>query len=224
MAEKGLNPSTAGEILGAAAIAGSILSSPLIRPWYSKWGASPTEVEATLPGDDLVPDPVLLSTRAISIQAPVDGIWPWLVQLGQGRGGFYSYQRLENLVGCDIQNADRIIPELQDIKVGDLVRLGPEGMPAFDVAAIEPMSALILRGDITNKERKPTIWIWAFVLTPVDKQSTRLILRTRLDYASGFGNTVMWRVFTDPLSFNMERKMLQGIKRRAEASLSNIQA
>ena len=140
------NPTIFDEVLGAAMIAATIVSSPLSRPWYSHWGATEDEVKATLPGDDLVPDPILVSNRAITIQAPNDTIWPWLVQLGQGRGGFYSYQRLENMVGCDVHNAVRVVPELQDLKTGDLVRLGPEGMPAFDVAAIEPISALILRG------------------------------------------------------------------------------
>ena len=175
----------------------------------------------SLPGDDLVPEPVLAANRVITIQAAADAVWPWLLQLGQGRGGFYSYQRLENMIGCDIHNADRIVPELQDLKVGDLVRLGPEGMPAFNVAAIDPGSALILRGDMPDANGNATTWIWIFFLVPVDDQTTRLILRTRLDYAPNFGNRLMWRVFTDPISFNMERKMLQGIKARAEASVSN---
>jgi hypothetical protein len=221
MANKGFNPTLLEEGLGALSIAASIVTSPLSRPWYSKWGATETEENLTLPGDELVPDPVLTANRVISIEAPADVVWPWLLQLGQGRGGFYSYQRLENMIGCDIHNADHIVPEFQDLKVGDLVRLGPKGMPAFNVAAIEPGSALILRGDMPDANGKTTTWIWIFFLVPVDDQTTRLILRTRLEYASNFGNTLMWRVFTDPISFNMERKMLQGIKARAEASVSN---
>ena len=107
-----------------------------------------------LPGDDLVANPALESTRAITIQAPASTIWPWLVQLGQGRGGFYSYQRLENLIGSDIHNADSIVPEYQDLKVGDQVRISREG-PAFEVAAVERDSTLILRGDMPNEEGKP---------------------------------------------------------------------
>jgi hypothetical protein len=221
MPNKGFNPTLLEEGLGALSIAATIITSPLSRPWYSKWGATETEENLSLPGDELVPDPVLTANRVISIGAPTNTVWPWLLQLGQGRGGFYSYQRLENLIGCDIHNADHIVPELQDLKVGDLVRLGPEGMPAFNVAAIEPGSSLILRGDMPDAKGNATTWIWIFFLVPVDDQTTRLILRTRLDYASNFGNTLMWRVFTDPISFNMERKMLQGIKARAEASVSN---
>jgi hypothetical protein len=221
MTEKNYNPTIIEEGLGAVAIAASIVLSPLLRPWYSKWGATEDEVNISLPGDDLVPNPVLEANRAITIQAPADTIWQWLVQLGQGRGGFYTFQRLENLAGCDIHNADEIMPELQDLNVGDLVRLGPEGYPAFDVAAIKHEVALILRGDLPAPKGKPTTWIWIFYLDPIDENKTRLILRTRLEYEPNMGNTMMWRAFTDPLSFNMERKMLQGIKARAEASASN---
>lgn len=222
MANNHFNPSIVEEGLGAVSIAGSIVLSPILRPWYSKWGAADAELKMSLPGDELSPDPRLESTRAVTIQARPDVIWPWLVQLGQGRGGFYSYVRLENLVSCDIHNADRIIPEHQALKVGDQVRIGPEGYPAFDVAAIEPVSTLILRGDIPpGAETKTGIWIWVFFLEPIDKKTTRLIIRTRLNYESNLGNTLMWRVFIDPISFNMERKMLQGIKARAEAFVSS---
>jgi hypothetical protein len=221
MTNKKYNPTLLEEGFGAVTIAASIVLSPLLRPWYSQWGATEGEVKMSLPGDDLVTDPVLEATRGITIQAPADAIWPWVVQLGQGRGGFYSFQRLENLAGCDIQNVNQILPNLQNLNVGDLVRLGPEGYPAFDVAAIDREVALILRGDIPNPQGKPTTWIWIFYLAPCDKHSTRLILRTRLVYEPNLGNTIMWRVFTDPLSFNMERKMLQGIKARAEASITN---
>jgi hypothetical protein len=220
VADSSFNLSILEEALGAAAIAGSIVLSPILRPWYSNWGASAEELVMSLPGDELVPDPRLENTRAITIQAPASAIWPWLVQMGQGRGGLYSYERLENLVGCDIHNADRIMPEHQNLEVGDQVRLTPQENPSFDVAAIEPDSALILRGDIPSSQGKPTTWIWIFYLNPVDEGPTRLILRSRLDYASKFGNTLMWRVFTDPIAFNMERKMLQGIKVRAEAASS----
>lgn len=206
---------------GAVAIAGSVLLSPILRSWYSKWGATDAEIRMSLPGDELVPDPRLETTRAMTIQAPASAIWPWLVQMGQGRGGLYGYERLENLIGCDIHNAERIMPEHQNLKVGDRVRLTPQESPSFDVAAIEPDSTLILRGDIPNSGGKPTTWIWIFYLNPIDDVTTRLILRSRLDYASKFGNTLMWRVFTDPIAFNMERKMLQGIKARAEAPTSD---
>lgn len=215
MAEKSLNPSIIEECLGAVAIAGSILFSPVLRPWYSKWGATKTEVEKPLFGDEQVPHPNLENTRAITIQAPADAVWPWLAQMGQGRGGLYSYERLENLVGCDMHNADRILPEYQHLEVGDKVRLVPEGRgPFFVVTAIEPGQGVILGGD-----DPPTTW--GFILDPINEHTTRLIVRFRQDYEPTPGNAILWRVFTDPINFMMERKMLQGIKVRAEAFASN---
>lgn len=220
MTNNSLNPTIVAEALGALSIAGTIVASPLIRPWYRKWGASAEEVTMALPGDQLVPDPRLESTRAVTIQASAAQVWPWLVQMGQGRGGLYSYERLENLVGCDMHNADAIMPDFQELNVGDQIRLGPEGYPAFEVAAIVPGIALILRGDTPNPTGEPTTWIWTFFLNPIDAHSTRLILRSRLGYEPTLGNKISWRVFTDPIAFNMEREMLTGIKRRAEASAS----
>jgi hypothetical protein len=214
MAVNNLNPTVFDEGLGALAIAGTILTSPLIRPWYSKWGATSEEVQRSLPGDEFVPNPVLVSTRAITIHAPASAVWPWLVQMGQGRGGLYSYERLENLVGCEMHNADRILPEHQHLEVGDKVRLVPEGRePYFLVSAIEPGRAIILGGD-----DPPTTW--AFILELIDDKTTRLIIRWRQDYERTLGNTIGWRLVTDPITFVMERKLLQGIKLRVEAALS----
>jgi hypothetical protein len=206
------NPTIIEEGLGAVTIAVTILASPLLRPWYSKWGASEAEVKKRMPGDDQVPDPTLESTRAITIQAPMAEVWPWLVQMGQGRGGLHSYERLENLVGCDMHNAERIIPEQQHLSVGDKVRLSQaDSTPYFVVTAIEPGRAIILGGD-----DPPTTW--GFILEPIDENSTRLIIRFRQQYEPSLGNVIGWRVFTDPITFVMERKMLQGIKVRAEAA------
>ena len=95
------------------------------RPRQLCWGATGEEAGATLAGDDLIKCPDLVATRAITVHAAAGQIWPWIAQLGQGRGGFYSYDKLENLVGCDIHSADRVVAEWQDIKVGDEVKLAP---------------------------------------------------------------------------------------------------
>ncbi|UCD99659.1 MAG: hypothetical protein JSV42_02705 [Chloroflexota bacterium] len=211
MRHRHFNPSIIEEFFGALAIAGTMVTSPLSRTWYSSWGATEQEETMTLPGDDIVLEPELTSTRAITIQAPRSSVWPWLVQMGQGRGGLYSYERLENLVGCDMQNADRIIPEYQQLEIGDKVRLVPEGKDLyFDVAHIEPGHAIILSGDTP-----PTTW--AFILKSYEHDSTRLLVRWRQDYEPTFGNIVGWRYVTDPITFIMERKLLQGIKVRAES-------
>jgi hypothetical protein len=189
----------------------------LIRPWYRRWGATNEELDRAFPGDDLVPEPRLETTRGVTIHASADLIWPWLVQMGQGRGGLYSYDGLENLVGCDIHSADRIIPEYQYPVVGDKLRLGPEGYPFFTIVGVEPDRALVLRSGTDDQQETSAVSSWVFFLDERKDRNTRLIARQRNAYGSGLGNLLIWRVFTDPISFVMERRMLLGIKERVEA-------
>ena len=116
------------------------------RARHLRWGASAQECNAALPGDDLIVSPDLTATRAITVRASAGQVWPWIAQLGHGRGGFYSYDFLENLAGCDIHSADRVVPGWQDIKVGDKVKLAPA--VGLDVAALEPGRSLVLRGGV----------------------------------------------------------------------------
>ena len=193
-----------GAISGLAAMSAYAF---LIRPWHLRWGATDEEVNMPLPGDEFVGDPKLNATHAITINAPAADVWPWLVQLGQRRGGFYSYSWLENLVGCDMHNADRIVPEWQELKVGDEVWLHPKA-PPLRVLAIEPGRAIVLEK------------CWSFVLHPIDENRTRLIIRGRgefnPDFKNGLLNFLLWRGIFEPAHFIMERKMLLGIKQRAE--------
>jgi hypothetical protein len=210
--DKDFNPTITEEGFGALAIAACVVCSPLLRPWYSRWGTTEAETRMPLPGDDRVSNPKMQNTRAITINTPAEKVWLWLVQMGQGRGGLYSYARLENLVGCDMHNANRIIPAYQSLAVGDQIRLAPEGgPPPFDVVAVEPGRAIVLYGSAP-----PTTW--SFILAPIDAGTTRLLIRFRQNYGPGLGNTILWRAFTDPINFVMERKMLLGIKERAEKS------
>ena len=143
--------------------------------------------------------------------------WPGLVQMGQSHSRLYNSERLEYLIGCDMHNADSIIPEYQQLEVEDKIRIVPEGRePYFLVSAIEPGRAIILGGD-----DPPTTW--AFILEPIDDNSSRLLVRWRQDYEPSFGNIIGWHLVTGPLTFVMERKLLQGIKARAEAASSNGQ-
>lgn len=198
---------------GAAAVAVYLF---LFRPWHLRWGADLDELTRPLPGDELVPQPKQISTRAITIQASAADIWPWLAQVGQGRGGFYSYDWLENLIGCDIHNANRILPEHQQIAVGDKVRLGPEGYPFYTVAAVEPERYLLLRAGELEQESPPVEDVWLFYLDEITPGVTRLIARNRRDYEPSLGNWLVWQVITEPLHFLMEQKMLRGIKGRVE--------
>jgi hypothetical protein len=138
----------------------------LIRPWHLKWGATQAELEEPLPGDDVVPNPKHEATHAVTINAPVVDVWPWLVQIGQNKGGFYSYSALENLVGCGIHNADRIVPEWQSLRAGDVLWLHPKA-PPLPVLVVEPGRAIVIGGvaeqqvdDLSKNSRAGT---WAFV-------------------------------------------------------------
>lgn len=208
------NPSLAEELAAAATIAANIVFSPVTRRWYARWGSTAEEQRRALPGDDIVAAPRLITTRAITISAPASAVWPWLVQMGQGRGGLYSYQKLENLARCDMHNADRIHPEWQNLAAGDKVRFGPEPYPFQTVRAIDPGRALVL-GTPPGEVKTPASWV--FYLHPVDAATTRLIVRNRGGYEPGFLNALIWRGLTDPIFFVMERRMLIGIRDRAEA-------
>src|SRR5919108_5912683 len=125
--------------LGDAALALYLL---VVRPWMLRWGATDEDLRQPLPGDDLVPNPLTTSTRAITVNAPVEAVWPWLAQIGQDRGGMYSYEWLENLAGCQMRNADRIHPEWQHRAIGEVVKLHPAcGLP---LAHFEPARAFVL--------------------------------------------------------------------------------
>ncbi len=211
------NPSLAEEMVAAATIGLNILFSPITRRWYSRWGSTPDERRRSLPGDDIVPEPRLVATRAITINAPASAVWPWLVQMGHGRGGLYSYERLENLARCDMHNADVIHPEWQSLAVGDKVRFGPEPYPFHYVRAVDPDRTLVL-GSSPEEEATPTSWV--FHLEPMNS-GVRLIVRSRNGYQPGAMNTIIWRGITDPMYFVMERRMLIGIRDRAEAQAAN---
>jgi hypothetical protein len=136
--------------LTAVAAAGILVA----RRWQLRWGATAQESGGSLPGDDLVSDPDLVATRAISVSAVTDQVWPWIAQLGQGRGGFYSYELLENLAGCDIHSADQIVPGWQDVEVGDdQIRLAPP--VALAVARLERGRSLVLRGGVPMGNTHP---------------------------------------------------------------------
>jgi hypothetical protein len=215
-----VGPSLTADVLGAAsigatakalrrgrtpawwAIAGTTATgvyTTVARPWLRRWGATPEKLEKPLPGDEMVPRPALQSTRAVTIDAPVQEVWPWLAQIGQDRAGFYSYAWLENLAGCGIHNADRVHPEWQHRSPGDQILLHPShGQP---VTRFEPFRSLALEG-------------WgAFVLEPLPGDRTRLIVRSRV--ARGPGH-VAYALLVELPHFVMERKMLLGLKRRAE--------
>ena len=156
-------------------------------------------------------DPNLLTTRAITVEAPPARIWPWLVQMGSGRGGAYTYDWIENLFGLNMHSADEILPQFQDLHIGDVLPVG-EGGPKLLVEVLEPDHALVLRSDNGR-------WVWAFVLHQIPA-GTRLISRNRIAIPDA-SPLVRWfsQLVMEPGSLVMEQKMLRGIKQRAERHL-----
>jgi hypothetical protein len=178
-----------------------------------RWGTTADEVRSALPGDDLIPNADLMATRAITIHRPADVVWPWIAQLGQGRGGWYSYDALENLVGCDIHSADRIVPEWQHVEVGDEVRLAPE--VRLGVAVLDPGRTLVVRGGVPIGKRSPPYdFTWAFTLRDAPGGSTRLLVRERYGYQRWWARPLI--EVAELMSQVMSRKMLLGIRDRAE--------
>jgi hypothetical protein len=184
-----------------------------IRPWQLRWGATNAEVERSMPGDDDVAHPTFNATRAVTVAARPEQIWPRLVQIGLGRAGWYSYDWLDNL---GRRSAERIIPEFQHLAVGVLIPLSPDGKQGQWVKAIEP-NRWMLWGD----QAGDSTWFWG--LYPVDERHTRLLTRVRMRYRW----TSLLALFNPLVEFTdiaMMRKCLLGIKRRAEASAPDIAA
>jgi hypothetical protein len=203
----------------SAMIAGITLTRRLAR----RSGATASEVYRELPGDELVPHPCIETTRAITLHAPMANVWPWVVQVGYHRGGWYTNPRLDKLIWhIDNPSADRILPQFQHVQVGDIVPDGPEGTARFTVAALVPGQLLALL-DAEGTHVPNTQFSWAFVLRQIDSDTTRLILRTRATYPVRWWTTPVAYLALGPADFVMAHVMLlRGIKQRAErASLGD---
>jgi hypothetical protein len=190
----------------------AVLYVVALRPWHLRWGSTEAEAAGSLQGDDLVPRPVLQSTRALTVTAPPEAVWPWLVQLGQGRGGFYSHTFFQNLLGADIHNVERLRPELQRLRPGDTVWLASPGRfgeraPHFTVVGLEPNRALVLRADVPPGADFAATW--AFVLRPLSHGGTRLVVRYRAWSEPRWLAPVMG---LEPVHFVMERRMLRRLR------------
>ncbi len=202
---------------GAARIVGNI-AAPGRRPLRLGWGTLPGETELVLPGDDLIAAPTWRYTHAIAIDAPPEAVWPWVVQLGQGRGGFYSYERLENLVGCRIVNADAVLPEHQAPALGDVVRLHPKA-PPLHVAIVDPPRSFVLHGAPPGEEGVVPDNVWSFHVLPVGPDRCRLLERGITVHGTSFADRAfLGTAVIEPIGFVMGREMLRGIKERAEGS------
>jgi hypothetical protein len=189
------------------------------RPRMLAWGATPDEVNSAIVGDEMIPRPVLRSTRSMSIRTSPARVWPWLAQMGQGRGGFYSYEFLENLLGMDIHNADQIKADLISIKPGDSIPFWRGA--GIKVWQVDPPSQLVLAGTLNqplDKEGEdPTVGgTWVFILREIAQNETRLIVRSRVAEFKPRWFCSLLMIVLEPLHFIMEQRMLIGIKARAE--------
>ena len=190
--------------------------SRVVGPWHRRWGATDAEVAGPMPLDDRVANAAAVSTRAITINAPAEKVWPWLAQMGdKPRAGYYSYTLIEKIQGLDVENARRILPEFQTLEVGQAVDKGG----TMVVLAVEPGKHLVLG------PKEPPPWLestWAFALFPEGENKTRLVTRVRARYSMlGMFKALPWYTWPfwlliDPGVFVMERKMLIEIKKRAE--------
>jgi hypothetical protein len=185
----------------------------LARPYQLTWGATNEEIQRPMPGDELDPAPDFLATRAVTINAPPDEIWPWLIQMAYNRAGFYGYDILEN-IGSErgLRSAEEIIPEFQNFNVGDEVPISALHSMVF--YAIEPNEYLIWAG---KQGPAPGGFTWA--LYPIDETQTRLVSRIRWSYQLDQPGAVALAAFTDLTDHIAVRKILQGIKGRVEGRI-----
>jgi len=200
-----------------------VLLNATLRPWYMNWGATYTETHRVYPGDQLAPDVLSVATHGITIHAPAEKVWSWIVQVGEDRAGFYSYTWLENLFLADMHNSGRINPLWQTRHVGDTVWLARKdryhGTARTVVAVYEPRHVMVLMSPHDYEKLvhagPPIDGVWTFILEPDGDHSSRLIMRSR-----GRSTGLLKRAFDyfvfDPAHFIMERGMMLGIKRRAE--------
>ena len=181
-----------------------------IRRWFARWGTTPAELERAMPGDALIPDRTDMSMQSVTVDAPPEDIWPWLAQMGYQRGGLYSYDWLDRLFGfLDRPSADRVLPEFQQLAVGDRIPWGHD--TEMTVGVVEPPRALAL-----SYEGGGFKWVWQFGLYPVDERHTRFVSRGTERVPHGPVWWLMMRIM-EPASFIMTRRFLLGVKERAEA-------
>jgi hypothetical protein len=210
--------------VGEGALGASFMLAELVTPFlrgkHAHWGMSREQAELAHPGDEYVPAPRWMWTHAIDVDAPPEAVWPWIAQIGQDKAGFYSYQFLENLAGSDIQNASRIHPEWQSPRVGGELRLHPATLP-LRVAVVEPGRALIAHAGIdptTGRANGDDVAVsWALLLTPLPGGRTRVVSRFRSHYPGDLASCLAYGPYlTESIGFVMDRRMLRGIKQRAE--------
>ena len=203
---------------GAALIGWHLIATPFIRRRRLRWGTAGTEATDSLPGDELVPEPKWGYTLGVAVDASPEDVWPWIAQLGQGRGGFYTYQTLENMAGCRITNTTEILPDHQHPAVGDGIYLYSDA-PPLRIEIVEPPNALVLFGSPVDIGAEETwgVSTWQFSVKPGSDGGSRFLTRGRYDYGPDWKSRLAFRRFPiEATTFVMSRKMMFEIKRLAE--------
>lgn len=216
-----------GWVAGGMALGGAVAAYvELIRPRLLRWGATGDELSREMPGDELLPEPKVTATRAITIDAPPAEVWPWVVQVGQGSGGPLGYRWLERGVGLNIRRAERMLPGQPGLAADDEVLMEPAQEGPIVLIA-EPEKVLVLGGMIDAQDedegevhsRNPVDFFatsWTFQLEPLGAETTRLVERQHFDWFPSARNNALYHALLEPVAFIMARRMLRGIKRRAE--------
>ena len=203
---------------GAALIVWNLVATPFIGRRRLRWGTVGTETTDSLPGDEFVPEPEWSYTLGIAVDAPPEDVWPWIAQIGQSRGGFYTYQTLENIAGCKITNTTEILPDHQHPEVGEDIRLHPTASK-LRIEVVDPPNALVLFGSPSDMgvEESWGVSTWQFAVNPGPNGGSRLLTRGRYDYAPDWKSRLAFGRFPlEAISFVMSRKMMLEIKRLAE--------
>ena len=197
---------TARMAVGAAAAGAGLLAAylKLVRPWALRWGATEEEAARPLPGDEVVAKADYVATRAITIDAPPQDVWPWLVQIGSGRAGWYTYDRIDN---AGMPSATEIIPELQQLQVGDLIPMVVGKDIGVRVKELEPDRRMLWWDEQGE-------YSWEWILEPANGR-TRLLNRLRVTRHS-WTRKMLYELVAANGDVVMQRKLLRGIKRRAE--------
>jgi hypothetical protein len=214
----------AGIVLFAIFVFGGLAYHLALRGWCLRWGTTQAEVHAVLPGDDLFPFYVGEATHAITIHASAQQVWPWLMQIGQDRSGFYSYTFLENLIGCDMPKVEHLVPEWKPRVVGETVWFGTprrfDGQARMIAAIVQQQRSFVMVS--TNdwgrlqKGGRAQEAFWSFTLEPLGDGQSRLIARLRTGTAPTLASRATGRLFWEPMHFFMEQKMLRTIRQLSE--------
>jgi hypothetical protein len=209
-----MNGRSGRALVGVGSLA-TALYAFVFRPWMLKWGATVEEQTRPLPGDDIEPDAEYVTTRATTIQAPAASVWPWLIQMGQDRAGFYTHNWVERMLRSGIPDTAEIRPEWQHIEVGDLVRTNRDigGKPmGWPVAAVDRGRSLV----VTSSSMP--VGTYAFVLDPIDDDASRLIVRDRARWE--WWEWPFATLVYEPLHAYMETGLISGVRQRAERARS----